>query len=42
MTSAKQPFLPPRWFIRAAWLVHRAIYRISGGRMGLRPPSATT
>jgi deazaflavin-dependent oxidoreductase (nitroreductase family) len=36
------PFLPPRWFIRAAWVVHRAIYSISGGRMGLGPPTAKT
>jgi len=27
--------LPPNWFIRAAWLVHRAIYRLTGGRRGL-------
>lgn len=32
------PFLPPRWFIRAAWRVHRFAYRASGGRWGLRPP----
>ncbi len=32
--------LPPRWIIRAAWAVHRAIYRFSGGRSGLRRPSA--
>jgi deazaflavin-dependent oxidoreductase (nitroreductase family) len=31
--------LPPRWFIRLAWVVHRAIYRVSGGRRGLRPPA---
>lgn len=24
--------LPPTWFIRAAWRVHRGLYRISGGR----------
>jgi deazaflavin-dependent oxidoreductase (nitroreductase family) len=36
------PFLPPRWFIRAAWAVHRAIYRLSGGRMGLGPPTEKT
>jgi len=30
-------WLPPRWFIRAAWAVHRAIYRMSEGRRGLRP-----
>jgi len=40
--SAKPPFLPPRWFIRLAWLVHRFLYRVSGGRLGLRPPSSTT
>ena len=31
--------LPPRWFIRAAWVVHKAIYRVSGGRLGLALPS---
>ena len=35
-------FLPPRWFIRLAWAVHRAIYRVTGGRRGLRPPSEKT
>ena len=37
-----KPFLPPRWFIRGAWAAHRAIYRLSGGRMGLGPPTAKT
>ncbi len=40
--SQAKPFLPPRWFIRAAWAVHRAIYRFSGGRRGLRPPTSKT
>ena len=31
-------FLPPRWFIRAAWKIHKALYRWSGGRFGLRGP----
>lgn len=35
----KAPMLPPRWFIHAAWKVHRAIYNLSGGRMGLAVPS---
>ena len=39
--ASSSPFLPPRWFIRAAWAVHRAIYRMSGGRFGLRPPTKT-
>lgn len=33
-----KPILPPRWFIRAAWVVHRAMYRFSGGRIGLWRP----
>ena len=40
MANSK-PFLPPRFVIRGAWAIHRAIYRISGGRRGLRPPSDT-
>ena len=32
----RSPRLPPRWFIRAFWVVHRALYRVSGGRFGLR------
>jgi F420H(2)-dependent quinone reductase len=33
------PRLPPRWFIRSFWLVHRAAFRISRGRFGLRGAS---
>jgi len=40
--TQKRASLPPRWFIRAAWLVHRALYRLSGGRFGLRKPTART
>jgi F420H(2)-dependent quinone reductase len=36
------PRLPPRWFIRSFWLVHRAIFRITSGRLGLRPATADT
>jgi F420H(2)-dependent quinone reductase len=32
--------LPPRLIVRAAWVLHRALYRFSGGRIGLRPPVA--
>ena len=32
--------VPPRWFIRLAWVVHRGLYRITGGRFGLRRPRA--
>jgi len=37
-TAVSGPRLPPRWFIRLAWVVHRAIYRFTGGRRGLRLP----
>ena len=36
----KAPRLPPRWFVRTAWVVHRAIYRLTGGRRGLWRPKA--
>ncbi len=26
------PRVPPRWFVHAAWRVHRALYKLSGGR----------
>lgn len=35
-TSDRAPFLPPRWIIRSAWKIHKALYRWSGGRFGLR------
>ncbi|MBO9578496.1 MAG: nitroreductase family deazaflavin-dependent oxidoreductase [Microbacteriaceae bacterium] len=40
MTSAPSapPRVPPRWFVRTAWAVHRAVYRITGGRKGLSAP----
>lgn len=34
------PRLPPRWFVRLAWSVHRALYRITGGHVGLWRPRA--
>jgi F420H(2)-dependent quinone reductase len=34
------PWLPPRWFIRLAWSVHRGVYRVMGGRVGLWRPRA--
>lgn len=35
-------WLPPKWFIHLAWRVHRGLYRITGGKKGLRTPSATS
>jgi deazaflavin-dependent oxidoreductase (nitroreductase family) len=30
--APRQPKVPPRWFVHPAWRVHRALYRLSGGR----------
>jgi len=38
LEGTRKPFLPPRWFIRGAWVVHRAIHRFTGGRRGLAHP----
>jgi deazaflavin-dependent oxidoreductase (nitroreductase family) len=37
-SRASKPRLPPRWFIRLAWLAHRQLYRRTGRRFGLRRP----
>jgi len=34
--------LPPRFVIRTFWVLHRALLRLSGGRLGLRPASEKT
>ena len=36
MADNDAPFLPPRPVIRFAWGLHKALYRWSGGRLGLR------
>ncbi len=38
----KKPFLPPRWFIHFFWRLHRGLYKVSGGRLGLRRPKPTS
>jgi deazaflavin-dependent oxidoreductase (nitroreductase family) len=39
-TTARAP-LPPRWFIRIFWSIHRAMLRFTGGRLGLRRATDT-
>jgi deazaflavin-dependent oxidoreductase (nitroreductase family) len=39
--STKSPSLPPRWFMRAFWAVQRAVYAVTGGRLGLRRATET-
>ena len=34
----REPRLPPRWFIRLFWAGHRAVCRLTGGRLGLWRP----
>jgi deazaflavin-dependent oxidoreductase (nitroreductase family) len=40
-TRASEPRLPPRWFIRLFWAAQRGLYRITGGRLGLRRATPT-
>lgn len=30
--------MPPRWFVVTAWQVHRGVYRVTRGRLGLWRP----
>lgn len=39
--SKKSTSLPPRWFVRLFWVVQRAVYAVTGGRLGLRRATAT-
>jgi deazaflavin-dependent oxidoreductase (nitroreductase family) len=34
----RPPRLPPRWFVRLFWHTHRAVYRVTRGRLGLWRP----
>lgn len=36
----RSAWLPPRWVIRLAWKLHRAVYRVTRGRIGLWSPKA--
>ena len=40
MELKRAPKLQPRWFIRSFWAVQRAIYSVTGGRVGLRSATA--
>jgi len=31
---------PPRWFLRLFWIAHAAVFRVSGGRVGVRAPGS--
>jgi deazaflavin-dependent oxidoreductase (nitroreductase family) len=36
--GSKSPFIPPRFVVVGAWLAHRAMHRLTGGRRGLWRP----
>ena len=38
--STRRAPLPPRWFIRVFWGIHRAVYALTRGRLGLRGQTA--
>lgn len=38
--GTKRAWLPPRWFVRTFWSMHRFLYRVTGGRVGLRRAKA--
>lgn len=38
-TAPRLPSMPPPWFVHLAWRVHRALYRVSGGRFLWTPAS---
>jgi deazaflavin-dependent oxidoreductase (nitroreductase family) len=42
MTAVREqaPSTSPRLFVRIAWVGHRALYRLTGGRIGLARPKA--
>ena len=42
MTAVREqaPRTSPRLFVRIAWVGHRALYRLTGGRIGLTRPKA--
>ena len=37
----KSPRMPPPWFIHAAWAIHRALVRLTGGRLGIWNPKGS-
>jgi deazaflavin-dependent oxidoreductase (nitroreductase family) len=40
VTQPQAPKLPPRGLVRIFWVLHRAMYRLTGGRLGLSRPKA--
>jgi F420H(2)-dependent quinone reductase len=39
-TTQKAPPKVPRWLVRTIWIVHRSLFRVTRGRIGLRPATS--
>jgi len=42
VNNSERTPLPPRWFIRFFWHAHRALFRWTGGRIGLKRPKGNS
>jgi F420H(2)-dependent quinone reductase len=40
-TTQKAPPKVPRWLVRTIWILHRSLFRVTRGRIGLRPATST-
>ena len=40
-TTQKTPPSVPRWLVRTIWILHRALYSLTRGRIGLRPATSS-
>jgi deazaflavin-dependent oxidoreductase (nitroreductase family) len=40
-TTQKAPPKVPRWLVRTIWILHRALFRFTRGRIGLRPATSS-
>ena len=40
-TTEKAPPNVPRWLVRTIWILHRSLYRVTRGRIGLRPATSS-
>jgi deazaflavin-dependent oxidoreductase (nitroreductase family) len=40
-TTQKAPPKVPRWLVRTIWILHRSLFRFTGGRIGLRPATSS-
>lgn len=40
-TTQKAPPKVPRWLVRTIWILHRSLFRVTRGRVGLRPATSS-